>query len=487
MRKGFKYLLGASLFIGFMGRTVRAEDRDALLSEVRNGMRKAGETWAGDVASHGGYVWEYSTDLVTRRRGESKNLPLSTVWVQAGTPMVGEAFLRAYEVTGEAAYLEAALNAGRCLSWGQLQSGGWGYSIEFDLDRNHYKYHHLDDPQATNNTTTFDDDNTQSATRFLMHLDRWVDEREIDASIERALDGFLEAQYEEMPWKGAWPQRYPPPKGYAAFPTFNDNTMSDCVRTMFMAYEQYGNKRALRSVKDCLDFYLRSQREAPQSTWAQQYDEKLEPAWARKFEPPSVSGAESCGNCNLLMDIYLELGDEKLLDAVGRTVDWYEASRIGGTEEEGVWARFYELETNKPLYFTKTYELVYTDDDLPIHYSFKGNYGVNGMISRYETIRKTGREALLAEREKLMEIEEWADRAKTLAEGVRAVLDAMDEKGRWVKKVPKTEQKRDEKGRVVRVVDKNVQLEMMYTRGFVQNLRTLADYVEAAQGGPKRR
>ena len=38
---------------------------------------------------------------------------------------------------------------------------------------------------------------------------------------------------------------------------------------------------------------------------------------------------------------------------------------------DGRLARFYELKTNKPLYFTKTYELTYDDSDMPTHYSFK--------------------------------------------------------------------------------------------------------------------
>jgi len=185
--------------------------------------------------------------------------------------------------------------------------------------------------------------------------------------------------------------------------------------------------------------------------------------------------------------MYLELGDERLLESVARAVDWYGRSRIGGTEEEGLWARFYELETNKPLYFTKTYDLVYTDDDLPIHYSFKGNYGVNAMMSRYQRIREKGREAVLADSRKPTEAKEWLRKEKALAPEVQKLLDAMDGKGRWVKRVPKTEQQRDEKGRVVRVVDEGEPLDMMYTREFVQNLRTLSDYVEAAQEGPRRR
>jgi len=307
--------------------TTKAADQvDA--DRAREAMRKAGQYWASEVASHGGYVWEYTTDFVTRRRGESGNLPLSTNWVQPpGTPSVGMAFLRAYEATGEKAYLDAAVAAAHCLAWGQLASGGWTYNIEHDLARNRNRYHHLD-PEKTaqydrlRDSTTFDDNNTQSATRLLMAVDQYVDDPVVDAARKRALECFLDAQFDDGLWDGAWPQRYPPPKGYGGYPTFNDNTMSDCVRTMLVAAKQYEDPRYMDSVKRCLEFYLRSQLPEPQAAWAQQYDEDLKPAWARRFEPPSVTGGESSGNMLLLMDMYVEFGDQRYLDAVGKALEW---------------------------------------------------------------------------------------------------------------------------------------------------------------------
>jgi PelA/Pel-15E family pectate lyase len=454
-------------------------------------MRKAGNYWATHVASHGGYVWEYSTDFTTRRRGESGNLPLSTNWVQPpGTPAVGMAFVRAYEATGEQCYLDAAVAAAHCLAWGQLASGGWTYSIEFDLARNRNRYHHLD-PEKTprynklRDTVTFDDNNTQSATRFLMAVDQHVDDPVVDDAIRRALDCFLAAQFKEGPWDGAWPQRYPPPSGYGGYPTFNDNTMSDCVRTMLAAAMQYDDSRYVESVKRCLEFYLRSQLPEPQAAWAQQYDEDLKPAWARRFEPASVTGGESSGNMELLMDMYIEFGDPRYLDAVGKAIDWYKRSRIGGSEDRGVWARFYELETNRPLYFTRTYELVYTDDDLPVHYGFKSNYSVNSRMRRYEKIKERGRGDFLAQRDHANTPAEWAALAKRTARSVSPIIEAQDELGRWVKVVASREQVRDKQGRVGYEVDESTQLQMMYSNEFIQNMQKLADHITASQGGPK--
>ena len=105
----------------------------------------------------------------------------------------------------------------------------------------------------------------------------------------------------------------------------------------------------------------------PQPGWAQQYDREMHPAWARKFEPPSITGGESQGAIRILMDVYRHTGDKKYLEPIPRALDYLDKSQLAS----GRLARFYELKTNKPLYFTKTYELTYDDSDMPTHYGFK--------------------------------------------------------------------------------------------------------------------
>lgn len=94
-------------------------------------MKRAATFYAGEVAMNGGYVYYYSTDL-TKRLGEGP-ATATEVWVQPpGTPAVGEAYLAASAATDDALYLEAALAAGKSLVYGQLESGGWRNSIDFD-------------------------------------------------------------------------------------------------------------------------------------------------------------------------------------------------------------------------------------------------------------------------------------------------------------------------------------------------------------------
>jgi len=172
------------------------------------------------------------------------------------------------------------------------------------------------------------------------------------------------------------------------------------------------------------------------------------------------------------------------LEAVGQAADWYRRARIGGTENHGIWARFYELGTNRPLYFTRTYKLVYSDDDLPVHYSFQGNWGVDAILQRYDALKKRGRNYYLKQRARQKTAAQWAALARSVAPKVRKIIETQDELGRWVHVVAKREQLRDKQGRVSYQTDPSIKLAMMYSNEFCQNMRALATYITAAQGGP---
>jgi hypothetical protein len=55
------------------------------------------------------------------------------------------------------------------------------------------------------------------------------------------------------------------------------------------------------------------------------------------------------------------------LEPVPRAIAYLKRSRL----PDGRLARFYELRTNRPLYFTKDYKLTFSDADVPTHYAFK--------------------------------------------------------------------------------------------------------------------
>jgi hypothetical protein len=337
---------------------------------------KAVRFFRDDVSASGGYLWQYSADLKQR---EGENVATATqAWVQPpGTPSVGEALLEAYLVCGEPRLLEAAKAAGYALVQNQLVSGGWDYRLEFEpQERPAWKF--LVDQLAgktlnpkAKNVTTLDDDNTQSALRFLMKLDTVLErgDRAIHSCVEYALASLLEAQYPN----GAWPQRfselpnpadfpvlkasYPeswpreyPKLDYRSYYTFNDDTIADLIDTMFLAAELYDAPRYAAAAERAGDFIILAQMPEPQPAWAQQYNAKMQPAWARRFEPASVTGGESQGVIRTLLTIFRRTGKEKYLAPVPKALDYLERSQL----PDGRLARFYELKSNRPLYFTKT-------------------------------------------------------------------------------------------------------------------------------------
>src|SRR5688572_11125539 len=141
--------------------------------EAAAALKKAVTFFQDKVSIEGGYLWRYSEDL-SLREGETA-ATATLAWVQPpGTPSVGEALLAAYERTQEKYLLDAAVHTARALVKGQLASGGWDYRIEFDpAKRSAYAYRSDGTPgERARNVTTLDDNTTQSAVRFLMHVDR---------------------------------------------------------------------------------------------------------------------------------------------------------------------------------------------------------------------------------------------------------------------------------------------------------------------------
>ncbi|NUQ01984.1 MAG: pectic acid lyase, partial [Armatimonadetes bacterium] len=378
------------------------------------------------------------------------------VWVQPpGTPSVGEVLLRLHQATGEARYLEAAVAAGEGLAWGQLSTGGWDYVIDFDPTAAQ-KWHFLRDvaagdaePGKRRRVSTLDDDVTQAALRFLMQLDQRLEQKNeaIHQAVVKGLEALLGAQYPN----GAWPQRfdrpadpslpvkraqYPaewsrvfPKTTYLGYYTLNDDAHPDAIRTMLLAHRLYGDERYLAAARRGGEFLIAAQMPEPQPAWAQQYNHDMEPAWARKFEPPAISAGESAGAIAVLYELWVATGDEAFRQPIGPAVRWFRDSVL----PDGQWARFYELRTNRPLYFVKdTYELTYDGGNVPTHYAFKGNWG-KSVLANAERYLTRPREEVIAERNRVRTPAQAEAESRRLAPQVRTVIGALDGTGRWVK------------------------------------------------------
>lgn len=430
--------------ISFSSPTGAAEP--TLREQASTSLRKAVEHFRKNVASQGGYLWRYSDDL-TKREGEGK-ATTTQAWVQPpGTPAVGLAYLAAFDATSDTYYLEAAREAAGVLIKGQLRSGGWTYQVEFDPALRKKFAFRVDPPNKGRNYTTFDDNTTQSAVRLLTRLDIALKQK--DAKVHEAatfaLDAILKAQYPN----GAWPQGYaefPDPakhpvkkpsyytgdypramvkKEYWDYYTLNDNLHADLIDVLLEAGKLYGEPKYRKAAEKAGDFLILAQMPDPQAGWAQQYDEEMRPSWARKFEPPSITGSESQGVMLTLLRMYRETGDKKYLEPLPKALAYYKKLLL----PDGQLARFYELKTDKPLYFTKTYQLTYKDDDVPTHYGFKVGSKLDAIEREYERVKKLSPDDLKKEAQPKAVAGKPGD---GLTAQVKSVLAALDKDGRWI-------------------------------------------------------
>ncbi|HEY0968626.1 MAG TPA: pectate lyase [Opitutaceae bacterium] len=456
-------VIGAGLVLLSGVLPAEAAASDDLMREARAALARA-TTAMEAISTGGGYLWRYSPDLA-ERAGENP-ATASQVWVQnPGTPAMGFAFLRAHASTGEARYLEAAWAVGEALAAGQLASGGWDYLIEFDPEKRTAWYRRDDlgrispeEAAKRRNVSTYDDDNTQQALRFLVALTTLNPsgdgprDRRLREARDYGLAKLLEAQRPTDGWPQRWngqpvdPAAYPVrsasfdpawPRQHSGQPyydhaTLNDDTQRDCILTLLDAAEKL-NRPDLRSAAlRGGEFLLRAQLPEPQPAWAQQYDARMHPAWARAFEPPGVSSRESGGVINLLVDLYLETGETGFLEPLPRAIAWLRRSELA----PGQWARLYEPDTNRPIFGDRDGKIYYAVEEISLErqtgYSWKSDFGLPKIMARAEEVMAQGREAYRTRQAAAKAADDPAKRAAALAPRVKVAIVRLDAQGRWL-------------------------------------------------------
>lgn len=414
--------------------TAQARQPDALRDDATQALKKAAAFYRTKVASRGGYVYYYTPDL-TQRWGEGK-ATADTIFVQPpGTPTVGMAYLEAHAATGDAFYLDAARETAEALVYGQLESGGWTQTIHFAKAARVGRYRN--GKGGNWNVSSLDDGQTQAALQFLARADRALGFKH--AAIHEAtlygLNALLKAQFPN----GAFPQVWTGPverkdvlkarfpdrdwktegrvKNYWDFYTLNDNLAGTVCETLVVAHEVYKDERFKAAVEKLGDFLVLAQMPDPQPGWCQQYDFEMFPIWARKFEPPAVTGWESQDAMETLIRIARYTGKKQYLEPIPRAIDYFTKKCL---LPDGRVARYYELKTNKPLYMDDKYQLTYDDAAAPGHYGWK-------QPARFDRIEKAYRCAVKGE-----DLKPVARGAKEVEEAARRVVKELDPDGRWV-------------------------------------------------------
>jgi len=430
------------------------------------------------LAREGGYASSYDKEGKIGEVEHGKSPTIISIQ-PPGTTTMGLAILKAYQATGDEVFLTAAKDAVKALLKCQLATGGWDSDFDFDPEKAK-KYHLRSDldagdkePGKRRNSSTLDDNKTESALLFLLemtHEPACKEDAELKRCTKFAFDALLAAQAPI----GAWPQQFSGPADatapvlnasypetwsrtfpavkYTGFYTLNDDNLQQIAKVLFRAYELEKDERYLAALKKLGEFFILAQMPEPQPVWAQQYDRDMQPVWARKFEPPSVTGYESIGAMETLHQLWVLTGDEKYLVPIQPALAWFERSKL----PDGKHARFYELKTNKPLFFVKdSYELTYDSSNIPTHYSFTDD--VQDNIDDFKKKLAQSREELQKKLAGPQTPKEWASRAKGVADKARKAADSLDSEGRWLKD------------------------EQIDGGEFTKNLNAMAYYVEAAK------
>ena len=249
---------------------------------------------------------------------------------------------------------------------------------------------------------TIDNGATTTPMRFLARVFDGTEDARYRLAFERGMDYLFAAQYPN----GGWPQYFPLRNGYYSRITYNDNAMVNVLtllRDASTGDAPYGfldkvrRDEASAAVARGIEVILQSQvRQGGQLTaWCAQHDERtLEPAWARSYEPPSLSGGESVGIVKFLMSV--EEPTPEIVAAIEAAVGWLRSVAMSGVRVQRIprpdgrvervlvedpdapplWARFYELGTNRPLYLDR--DSVYRYDYSEIGIERRSGYSYHG-------------------------------------------------------------------------------------------------------------
>ncbi|HMC01669.1 MAG TPA: pectate lyase [Flavobacteriaceae bacterium] len=260
----------------------------------------------------------------------------------------------------------------------QRDIGGWPKNIAMHKPLSETEKQELLDLKSSTKGCTTDNGATTLEMLFLSRMYKHQPNSKYRDAFLLGLDYILEAQYEN----GGWPQFYPLRKGYYSHITYNDNSMVNILNILKELKDDTGYfsikppQETIEKIKIAfdkgIDCILKTQyiQNGVLTSWCAQHDENtLLPAKARAYELPSLSGKESAKIVLLLMEI--DNPSKEVINAVNSAVAWFEKVKISGIKVEKtyndkgktvnkkvikdetappLWARFMELDDNRPFF-----------------------------------------------------------------------------------------------------------------------------------------
>ena len=295
---------------------------------------------------------------------------------------------------------EAKQLADAVLSY-QTPSGGWSKHLGFSrgVRKPGTQWTSQNEPgQPAHYVATFDNGSTTTEMDFLAGVWLATKREDCQAGFIKGLNFIFAAQYPN----GGWPQGYPLEGGYHDDITFNDDAMTHVLELLhgitlnepgYAFLDESQRQQAAAALAAGIRCVLKLQivQDGKKTVWCGQHDAlTLQPASARKMEPPTLSGLESAHVLGFLMTITNPMPE--VVASIESGLAWFERAKVADAASSKVrWARFYHLMNNKPVFPGRDGVLYDTFEAM----AAKNKVGYDYYTSRPGSIVKTGQKKWL--------------------------------------------------------------------------------------------
>lgn len=301
----------------------------------------------------------------------------------------------------------------------QRHTGGWPKNTDMAVPQSATEQADLKRDQSLEDST-IDNGSTTTQMRLLARVYAGAREERFRVGFMQGLHYLLKAQYTN----GGWPQYFPLRSDYSRHVTFNDDAMTNVMtllRDVSSGAAPFGfidaptRAESAEAVERGRLMILKAQITVAGvlTGWCQQHDAvTLAPVKARAYEHPSISGKETVTILRYLMAI--DRPDAATRAAIEAGVAWLRKVTINGIRVAQVpmadapkgydvvmqpdpaapalWARFYEIGTNRPIYSGRDsvikYSLAEIELERRVGYSWVGPYATTLLATDYPAWQK---------------------------------------------------------------------------------------------------
>jgi PelA/Pel-15E family pectate lyase len=271
----------------------------------------------------------------------------------------------------------------------QRDTGGWPKNIDMAPVLTEREKSNISGQKKLTDST-IDNSATFSQLAFLAKVITAKKIERHQVSFFKGLDFLFAAQYAN----GGFPQFFPLRNGYYSHITYNDGAMIGVLKLMrdiaqkkpdFQFVDESRRRRAEESLQKGIECVLKTQVivDGQRTVWAAQHDEvTFAPAAARAFEPVALVGEESVEITRFLM--CMTEPSSAVVNAIEGAMQWFKKSQLTGVkwiekadasgrtehvliknEDSGpLWARFYDIATNRPIFAGRDGVIKYSVEEI---------------------------------------------------------------------------------------------------------------------------